>query len=54
MKTSFSFLVAVSLLLGSAPRTPARTIDGDRIDARPFPSILQNRDCRGDNTDDCK
>ncbi len=54
MKTTFSLLLAVSLLLGSAPHTRARTIDGDRIDSQPFPLVLQNRECKGDKDDDCK
>jgi hypothetical protein len=54
MKITLTFFVLVSLLLGYNPRTIAVNSQGDHFESPSFPLILQNRDCKGDNDDDCK
>jgi hypothetical protein len=54
MKITLTLFVVVSLLLGYNPRTLAENSLGDRFDRPTLPLVLHNRDCKGDNDDDCK
>jgi hypothetical protein len=54
MKTTLSVLVAVSLLFGSTIQARASTIAREHFSSLDGSITLANRDCKGDQNDDCK